>query len=108
MTTDYTRKPIWVNGHRCPSVRDAALYMEIVLRRTQELDPTAKDARVYYQRLAYAIRAACGEQTLYLGFTVATRPPRPRTALAMTNPFGGPLLRGHITHRLGAYNGEIL
>lgn len=99
--SDYTRKPIWVNGHRCPSVRDAALYMEIVLRRTQE----TKDAHVYYQRLAYAIRATCGEQTLYLGFTVATRPPRPRTALAMTNPFGGPLLRGHATHWLGGHQG---
>lgn len=92
--TDYTRKPLWVNGHRLASIRDAAIYMELVLR------DTIPDAMVRYNRLAYAVRAG---QEMYLGFTIATKPPRVHTRLAGFWTPGTPLLRGHCTHWLGGH-----
>lgn len=93
---NYSHHPVWVNGRRCATIKDAAMYMELGLR---EIVP---DTRVYYDRLAYALRQG---QDTYLGYAVSMSAPRPRHMLADTWTAGTPLLRGHVTHRLGAYRG---
>ena len=88
--SDYTTKPVWVTTRgkttRYPTILAAARA-------------TGAD----YDQLAQAVRMGYSE---YAGFQISTHYHKVRHVVSEFWTPGTPLLRGHCTHRLGAYHGE--